>query len=68
MEIFINRQISQFSESELSIQTLLDKQRPGSHAGIAVAVNDQVISKNDWPVTTLSHYDRVLIITASQGG
>lgn len=68
MELIINRQIRQFKESTLKVQALMDLHCPGSHAGIAVAINDQVIMKKDWPVTQLAERDRVLIITATQGG
>lgn len=36
--------------------------------GIAVALNEQVISKHNWPNSSLKQNDAVLIITATQGG
>ena len=36
--------------------------------GIAVAVNDIVVSKNLWESRTLLENDQVLIIQATQGG
>jgi len=36
--------------------------------GIAVAINNHVIAKNDWSNTKLKSNDRVLIIQATQGG
>ncbi|MEX1103160.1 MAG: sulfur carrier protein ThiS [Dehalococcoidia bacterium] len=36
--------------------------------GIAVAVNDEVVRKGEWPVTRLAPGDRVEVITALQGG
>lgn len=38
------------------------------YAGIAVAVNDAVIPKMNWPDTLLHENDRVLIIHATAGG
>lgn len=36
--------------------------------GIAVAVNNTIISKNSWASKTLHENDNVLIIQATQGG
>ncbi|MGB1268833.1 MAG: sulfur carrier protein ThiS [Flavobacteriaceae bacterium] len=36
--------------------------------GIAVAVNNQIITKSDWASTLLIENDEVLIIQATQGG
>lgn len=36
--------------------------------GIAVAVNNSIISKNSWASKTLYENDNVLIIQATQGG
>ncbi|QXP58782.1 sulfur carrier protein ThiS [Olleya sp. HaHaR_3_96] len=36
--------------------------------GIAVAINQTIITKNDWNTTTLIDGDHILIITATQGG
>ena len=37
-------------------------------AGIAVAVNEAVIKKDEWPVCSLNENDSILIITPVQGG
>ena len=39
-----------------------------SPIGVAVAVNEAVVTRADWPGTTLSDGDRVEILTAVQGG
>jgi sulfur carrier protein len=39
-----------------------------SEKGIAVAVNNQIVSKNDWNRRELSEGENVLIIRATQGG
>lgn len=36
--------------------------------GIAVAINQSIITKTDWQNTRLSNNDNVLIIQATQGG
>lgn len=36
--------------------------------GVAVAVNETVVPRDRWPVTTLADGDRVEVVTAVQGG
>lgn len=65
MQIYINgekREVIGFNLSE--ILTALGMSRPG----IAVAVNDEVVHREDWKQRTLKEKDSVLIITATQGG
>ncbi|MFC4589762.1 sulfur carrier protein ThiS [Sphaerisporangium corydalis] len=37
-------------------------------AGVAVAVNDEVVRRGAWGSTTLGENDRVEVLTAVQGG
>ncbi|GGL09335.1 thiamine biosynthesis protein ThiS [Sphaerisporangium melleum] len=37
-------------------------------AGVAVAVNDEVVRRGAWDSTPLSEHDRVEVLTAVQGG
>jgi sulfur carrier protein len=37
-------------------------------AGIAVAVNGEVVPRGSWPETTLAEADRVEVLGATQGG
>ena len=39
-----------------------------SMPGVAVALNDRVIRRSEWPSTTIAGGDRIEIITAMQGG
>ena len=39
-----------------------------SEAGCAVAVNDEVVPRRDWPTRLLTAGDRVEVLTAVQGG
>ncbi len=41
---------------------------PENARGVAVAVNDTVVRRADWPKAHLSDGDRVEVITARQGG
>ncbi len=36
--------------------------------GVAVAVNQTIISKSDWSKTSLNESDKILVIKATQGG
>lgn len=36
--------------------------------GLAVAVNNQVVPRREWPTTTLRPDDQVEVLTAVQGG
>ncbi|MCF0040237.1 sulfur carrier protein ThiS [Dyadobacter fanqingshengii] len=67
MEIIINGQSREFSEP-LSVQQLLSALFPDKAKGIAVAVNQSVIPKSTWDLHALQPHDRVMLITATQGG
>lgn len=66
MEITLNNEskiIEQLSLEQLVRSTLGDKTR-----GIAVAVNQRIVPKNQWNSVSLKDKDAVLIIKATQGG
>ncbi|MCE9540480.1 MAG: sulfur carrier protein ThiS [Bacteroidetes bacterium] len=67
MEIKLNNQIKIFQE-QCSIQQMLDELMPEKQKGIAIALNNSVIPKNNWPTQFLTQNDEVLIIKATQGG
>jgi sulfur carrier protein len=69
MEIIINNQPKQISEQDqLTVQQLLQQEIPGKQQGIAVAINNQVVSKAQWATTNICEQDHVIIIKATQGG
>jgi sulfur carrier protein len=68
MELKINNQNKNFDCKSLTIQELIDFELPTKQNGIAVAVNQTVVSKNQWATFLLSPSDDILIITATQGG
>lgn len=37
-------------------------------AGVAVALNDQVVPRTDWKTTIVREADRIEVLTAVQGG
>jgi len=75
MRLEINQKIYEFPASEndalvngLTLEMLMQHLYPESTRGMAVALKDHVISRADWPETTLHENDRLLILTATQGG
>ncbi|MUH35916.1 sulfur carrier protein ThiS [Zobellia amurskyensis] len=44
------------------------KQIDSSVNGVAVAINEQVVSKHNWQTQELKDQDQVLVIQAAQGG
>lgn len=69
MEITINDQTKILADrTSISVQQLLNMEIPLKQKGVAVAVNNKVIPKNNWDAKIVSDNDRVLIIKATQGG
>ncbi len=66
MTINVNNQSQSISEDS-SIEKLLAQLQISTN-GIAVAVNNEVISKENWRQLTLKEKDEVTIIQATQGG
>ncbi|CAN5175066.1 sulfur carrier protein ThiS [soil metagenome] len=67
MEIKINNDQIQVAEGS-SVAHLVNFTFGEKQKGIAVAVNDAVIPKNNWNEYLLKDNDKVLIIKATQGG
>lgn len=64
--IWVNEK-SVILETSLTISQLLEKIESPTN-GIAVAVNNQVHSQEQWNTVMLQNNDKVLIIQATQGG
>ena len=67
MRVLVNDEIRDFPEG-ISLAELLSLQEIKSFSGMALAVNNNVIRKDEWAHTILCENDRVLIITATKGG
>ncbi len=67
IEVTINQQNFQLPEpGTLSdVLPLLQIRQPD---GIAIAVNDAVIPRNEWPAYALQPKDKIFVIRATQGG
>ena len=68
MEISINQEKIQFEIAPASIQELLEQHYPTLTSGFAIALNQQVISRDLWKTTPIQSHDQILIISATQGG
>ncbi len=66
MHIIVNNQPKELAQDAV-LQELLVSLEIATN-GIAVAINNTVIPKSDWNVTTLNKNDNVMIIQATQGG
>ncbi len=53
---------------KVSLFDFLSQNNLAENKGTAVAVNQEVIPKDLWKETKLNNNDKILIITATQGG
>lgn len=65
--IFVNSKPLEFIPNT-KLNTLLEQIGIVSRKGVAVAVNDEVISSKDWQNYVLNVNDKITIIKATQGG
>lgn len=68
MELIINHQTKFFDKIPGSLAELMHLEAPQKTKGIAVALNNHVVPRAQWPDTPLQDRDTILIITATQGG
>lgn len=67
MTIFYNGEPTELPEKEMTLEGLAAwKEIPSQ--GSAIAINDKLIRKTQWPVTILQPLDRVTVISAAFGG
>ncbi len=55
-------------EKNTTLESFLQKQGLASQGGVAVAVNNQVVSREQWPHAVLQENDMLLAIGACYGG
>ena len=67
MNVFVNNQ-SFLIDTDASLLSALEKNAITSQRGIAVAVNNSVIPKGEWPNKILNENDKITVIKATQGG
>ncbi|RXJ45741.1 sulfur carrier protein ThiS [Gelidibacter gilvus] len=66
IKLWVNENAIEINNDFNILQLLIHLNSP--QEGIAVAVNNTIISKNSWKSKTLLDADHVLIIQATQGG
>jgi sulfur carrier protein len=66
MKFFVNDK-EQYLNGENSLENLISKTISDTK-GIAVAVNNSVVPKNNWEKFQLKESDKIIIIKATQGG
>lgn len=67
MEIIVNKEKQLVSEN-FTITSLLKKMNLTGKAGFAVALNQQIVPKNNWDKTALKEGDNILLIEIPEGG
>lgn len=67
MEIILNGQAKQIAAT-YTVSQLVSELFATSDKGIAIAINQSVVPKSDWPTRRLSPNDKITLITATQGG
>ncbi len=65
--IKLNGQIVNLTEN-VSLDVFLNQNNLANKGGVAVALNQSVVQKQDWSKTELKNNDDIIIITATQGG
>ncbi len=69
MRVYLNDTLIEVPQDTI-LQNLLISQLNISteKKGVAVAVNENIVPKNEWEKYTLHENDRILVIIAAQGG
>ena len=67
MNVTINKEPKKIGADSRLLQLLKDIKLTNQN-GIAIAVNNQVITKSDWEQFQLKENDKITIIKATQGG
>jgi sulfur carrier protein len=67
MEIFVNNE-SETVTTGSSLQDLLEIKEFVEQKGIAIAVNNEVVTRAEWKSTILLPSDKITVIKATQGG
>ena len=67
MKVFLNDN-EVVLDGKTSLQSLLQNNQITELNGIAVALNETVVSKSEWESLLLNENDRIMVITATAGG
>jgi sulfur carrier protein len=67
MNVLVNNKPEELAEAATLLQ-LLTQVKLSDRPGIAVAVNNSIISQNNWNNFKLNENDKITVIRATQGG
>jgi sulfur carrier protein len=67
MDVFINDQKHSVNE-QTTVAEMMKYMEVKSNKGLAVAVNETIVPRDDWQTTNLKDGDKVLMIRATSGG
>ncbi|MEM6830622.1 MAG: sulfur carrier protein ThiS [Bacteroidota bacterium] len=68
MKFILNEQLHETSIHPLSVEEMLGEQGLAQREGIAVAIDQEIVPKSEWSRQHIRENQKVLIITATQGG
>lgn len=66
MKIWVNQ--NEYQSTSSNLLALLEELEKATKTGIAVAINNKIITKSAWAHTPIVENDKITIITATQGG
>ena len=67
LTVFVNNQSIKL-DAAANLAQALEISGVTSHKGIAVALNNAVVPRAEWPSRTLNQSDKITVIKATQGG
>jgi sulfur carrier protein len=67
MDIYINSDCYSLHDDAKVADAIAQLNLTGTK-GIALAVNDDVVPRNEWDTRALQHGDKLMLIRATQGG
>jgi len=67
MEVTVNQQLY-IVPQDCSVQTLLSDVLRQPERGLAIAINETIVSRPQWETHRLHPTDNIIIIKATQGG
>ena len=68
MRLLLNGKPADLDDEATVADLVRDRIGTGSRRGIAVALNGEVVPRNEWDTTTIRDDDRVEVLSAAQGG
>ncbi len=68
MKVYINNQEATFDHENISLQEVLLSIDISQAQGLAVAINNKIVSKDLWDNSPIQENDKITVIRATQGG